>query len=288
MGMRVKIEDVARRAGVSIATVSLALNGDERINANTRDRIEAIAREMNYQPNPNAKRLAMRKSRQIGLVVPDIENIYYAALAQHTLNELLSSDYALTISSSMNSRRMERRIIDDMIGNQVEGLLIAPVEKPNDDVGYFGDLRRAGIPWLFVTARYPNMRHPAVMCDLYGGMKGLLEALYVRGCSRIAVLSAYVKRRSNMELLAADRDIPLEELALAVRESMEDRGHSMTAMRIFAASSFASPSVISPGFSASKPSRIILNTFMSVNFHLTDTSLKSAISGYFVTSCMRG
>ncbi len=189
MGMRVKIEDVARRAGVSIATVSLALNGDERINANTRDRIEAIAREMNYQPNPNAKRLAMRKSRQIGLVVPDIENIYYAALAQHTLNELLSSDYALTISSSMNSRRMERRIIDDMIGNQVEGLLIAPVEKPNDDVGYFGDLRRAGIPWLFVTARYPNMRHPAVMCDLYGGMKGLLEALYVRGCSRIAVLS---------------------------------------------------------------------------------------------------
>lgn len=189
MGMRVKIEDVARRAGVSIATVSLALNGDDRVSAKTRDRIEIIAREMNYQPNPNAKRLAMRKSRQIGLVVPDIENIYYAALAQHTLNELLPSDYVLTISTSMNSRRMERRIIDDMIGNQVEGLLIAPVEKPNDNVAYFENLRRSGIPYLFVTARYPNLRHPAVMCDLYGGMKQLLEVLYAQGYSRIALLS---------------------------------------------------------------------------------------------------
>lgn len=191
--MRVKIEDVAKRAGVSIATVSLALNGSEKVNANTRDRIEAIARDMNYQPNPNAKRLAMRKSRQIGLVVPDIENIYYAALAQHTLNELLASDYALTISTSMNSRRMERRIIADMIGNQVEGLLIAPVEKPNDSVEYLRDLRRAGIPYVFVTASYPNLRHPCVMCDLYGGMKQLLEALYARGYARVALLSGTEK-----------------------------------------------------------------------------------------------
>ena len=191
--MRVKIEDVAKRAGVSIATVSLALNGSEKVNANTRDRIESIAREMHYQPNPAAKRLAMRKSRQIGLVVPDIENIYYATLAQHTLNELLASDYALTISTSMNSRRMERRIIADMIGNQVEGLLIAPVEKPNDSVEYLENLRRAGIPYVFVTASYPNLKHPCVMCDLYGGMKQLLEALYARGYSRMAMLSGAEK-----------------------------------------------------------------------------------------------
>ena len=187
--MRVKIEDVAKRAGVSIATVSLALNGSEKVNANTRERIEALAREMHYQPNPNAKRLAMRKSRQIGLVVPDIENIYYATLAQHTLNELLASDYALTISTSMNSRGMERRIVADMIGNQVEGLLIAPVEKPNDSVEYLESLHRAGIPYLFVTADYPSLKHPCVMCDLYGGMKQLLETLYARGYSQMVLLS---------------------------------------------------------------------------------------------------
>ena len=92
--MRVKIEDVAKRARVSTATVSLAMNGSDKVSAKTRERIEAIAREMGYQPNPNAQRLAMRRSRQIGLVVPDIENTYYAALAQCILNELLASDYA--------------------------------------------------------------------------------------------------------------------------------------------------------------------------------------------------
>lgn len=187
--MRVKIHDVAEKAGVSIATVSLALNGNEKINAKTRRHIEAVARELGYQPNPSAKRLASRKSRQIGLVVPDIENLYYAALAQHTLNELLASDYALTISTSMNSRQMERRIIADMIGNQVEGLLIAPVEKPNENVEYLDMLNRAGIPYIFVTASYPNLNHPCVMCDLYDGMFKLLTQLHAGGCSRFALLS---------------------------------------------------------------------------------------------------
>lgn len=187
--MRVKIEDVAKRAGVSIATVSLALNGNEKVNAKTRDKVVAIAREMGYRPNPAAKSLAMRKTRQIGLVVPDIENIYYAKLAQHTLNELYASNYALTISTSMNSRQMERRIIYDMIGNQVEGLLIAPVEKPNSNVEYLEDLHRAHIPFVFVTANYPNLKHHCVMCDLYGGMKQLLETLYVQGKRRMILLS---------------------------------------------------------------------------------------------------
>ena len=187
--MRVKIEDVAKRARVSTATVSLAMNGSDKVSAKTRERIEAIAREMGYQPNPNAQRLAMRRSRQIGLVVPDIENTYYAALAQCILNELLASDYALTISSSMNSRRMEDRIVADMIANQVEGLLIAPVEKPNENIGYLQGLLRAGIPYVFVTASYPNLNHPCVMCDLYGGMRQLLEALHALGHTRIALLS---------------------------------------------------------------------------------------------------
>lgn len=187
--MHVKITDVAEKAGVSIATVSLALNGNEKINIRTRRHVAAVAQELGYRPNPSAKRLASRKSRQIGLVLPDIENIYYAALAQDTLNELRMSDYALIISSSMNSRQMERRIVSDMIGNQVEGLMIAPVEKPNDNIEYLDALNDAGIPYVFVTASYPDLEHPCVMCDLYGGMKQLLTRLYDRGLRRMALLS---------------------------------------------------------------------------------------------------
>ena len=187
--MRVKIKDVAEKAGVSIATVSLALNGNEKINIETRKRVAEVAKALGYRPNPSAKRLASRKSRQIGLILPDIENIYYAALAQHTLNELRASDYALLIATSMNSRQMERRIVADMIGNQVEGLMIAPVEKPNENLDYLDALNEAGIPHLFVTASYPDLERPCVMCDLYGGMKALLERLYQQGRRGIALLT---------------------------------------------------------------------------------------------------
>ncbi len=187
--MRVKIEDVAREADVSTATVSLALNGSGKVNAKTRMRVNAVAKRLGYRPNPSAKRLAMRKSRQIGLVIPDIENQYYAGLAQYILNELLASDYVLLISSSMNSRQTERRIVSDMIDNQVEGLLIAPVEKPNENVEYLDLLNAAGIPFLFVTASYPNLNHPCVMCDLYDGMYRLLESLHARGYANFAMLS---------------------------------------------------------------------------------------------------
>lgn len=187
--MSVKINDVARRAGVSIATVSLALNGNAKVNAETRRRVEEAARELDYRPNPSAQRLASRKSRQIGLVVPDIENLYYAALAQHTLNALLAGDYTLLIATSMNSRDMERRVVQDMIASQVEGLLVAPVEKPNADTGYLDQLREAGIPCVFVTSRYPGVEGPCVMCDLYGGMRALLEALYRQGRRRFSLLN---------------------------------------------------------------------------------------------------
>lgn len=187
--MSVKIEDVARRAGVSTATVSLALNGSSKVSQKTRRRIEEIAREMNYHPNPSAKRLAMRRSRQIGLIVPDIENHYYSSLSQHILNALLPSDYTLLMSTSMNSRQMEKRIITDMIGNQVEGLLIAPVEKVNEDLSYLDMLERAAIPYIFVTSAYPGIPHPCVMCDLYQGMYRLLEHLHASGRRNVVMLS---------------------------------------------------------------------------------------------------
>ena len=73
-----RLEDVAKRVGMSKATVSLALNGSEKVNIATRQRILFAAKEMGYSPNPHARKLVTKKSNMIGLIVPDIENVYYA------------------------------------------------------------------------------------------------------------------------------------------------------------------------------------------------------------------
>ncbi len=187
--MGVKLEDVARRAGLSKATVSLALNGNPRISAKTRARLEVLAREMGYRPNPYARNLATRRSRQIGLIVPDIENVYYASLAQNIFNALRASDYGLSISVSMNSPELERKIIAGMIENRMDALMLAPVNRPNENPDYLSQLDEAGMPMLFVTADYPSIARPRVMCDLYGGMRLVMLALCARGYRRIAMLS---------------------------------------------------------------------------------------------------
>lgn len=187
--MNVNLKDIARRAGVSIATVSLSLNGSDKVNAQTRRRVEKLAREMGYRPNPYARMLVTQKSRQIGLILPDIENVYYASLAQYIFNDLCTSGYGLSISPSMNSRLTERKIVNEMIENRMDALLLAPVNTPNDNPGYLNMLDEAGIPVLLVTSTYPESGRPYVMCDLYDGMKQMAAALFRQGRRRIALLS---------------------------------------------------------------------------------------------------
>ena len=115
--MDIKLEDVARRVGMSKSTVSLALNGSNKVNPDTRSLILQVAGEMGYTPNPHARKLAMRKSNMIGLIVPDIQNVYYASLVSFTARVLRNSGYGLFISISENSRKREKQIVQEMIEN---------------------------------------------------------------------------------------------------------------------------------------------------------------------------
>ena len=187
--MNIKLEDVARRLGVSKATVSLALNGSPRVNERTRERVLAVSREMGYHPNPYARRLVTQKSRLIGLIVPDIENVYYASLVRHVSDALNRAGYALSVATSSNTRLTERKIIGEMLESRVDALLLAPVNAPGGSTAYLSAADDAGVPLLFVTSIYADLARPCVMCDLYGGMKALMARLYENGRRRIALLT---------------------------------------------------------------------------------------------------
>ena len=187
--MNIKLEDVARRLGVSKATVSLALNGSPRVNERTRERVLAASREMGYHPNPYARRLVTQKSRLIGLIVPDIENVYYASLVRHVSDALNRAGYALSVATSTNSRLTERKIIGEMLESRVDALLLAPVNAPGGSTAYLSAADDAGVPLLFVTSIYADQTRPCVMCDLYGGMKALMARLYESGRRHIALLT---------------------------------------------------------------------------------------------------
>ncbi len=228
MNALITINDVARAAQVSTATVSLALNGHPCVKQETRERIIRIAKELGYSPNRLAQGLARRKSGLIGLAVPDIESLYYGKIVRHIDEAAGRNGYQLTLAISNDNPETERKIIGKFIDQQVEGLIVAPINQPVRQVDYYQDLTKVKIPYAFITAYYPQLNAPYVMADLQAGSRVLAEHLldqgrrdlyFLSGCPeafttqiRKAGLEAAVRRQSkdgrgpaNLHMIACRR-----------------------------------------------------------------------------------
>ena len=93
----VTIADIAKAAGVSKATVSLALNGSPVVKDETREKVTAAAASLGYVPNFSARRLVSGKSGMLGVVVPDIENVYYATFVKELTDRVSEAGWSLSI-----------------------------------------------------------------------------------------------------------------------------------------------------------------------------------------------
>jgi DNA-binding LacI/PurR family transcriptional regulator len=162
--MDIRLEDVAKRVGMSKSTVSLALNGSDKVNLNTRNLILQVAAEMGYSPNPHARKLAMRKSNMIGLIVPDFENVYYASWSAHLPRATQNGVRPVHLHQrEFPQARKAHRAGDDRKpdGRRPAGSL----NKPNEDVKLPVTAEAAEIPMVY-SLQYPAVQRPTD-CDLY-------------------------------------------------------------------------------------------------------------------------
>lgn len=124
---QVTIKDVAKRAGVSVASVSRALNGLGGISEETRAYVLRICEEMAYVPNSLARGLVMREAQTLGIVVPDITSPFYAELMVFAADEAKQYGYQVLLCNSFRDYETETNYFKLLIGNQVEGILFFPV-----------------------------------------------------------------------------------------------------------------------------------------------------------------
>jgi len=117
------IANVARSAGVSPATVSRYLNKTLSLPAPTASRIDKAVQRLTYRPNRIARDLKRGKTDSIGLVVPDIANPFYGALASHVEAEAAAAGFSLTLYSSRNRLEREILILEQQASRPVDGLL---------------------------------------------------------------------------------------------------------------------------------------------------------------------
>lgn len=128
---RISLKDIATKAGVSTSLVSFVLNGKQkqhRINEAVAERIQKIAKEMNYKPNAAAKSLRDGRSRTIGVVVSDISNPFFAHIARHIETTAEKYGYTVQFSSSDENAQRTAVLVDNMLNRGVDCIILVPCE----------------------------------------------------------------------------------------------------------------------------------------------------------------
>ncbi|MCI8418570.1 MAG: extracellular solute-binding protein [Lachnospiraceae bacterium] len=127
------LKDVARDAGVSVATVSCCLSGSKPVKESTRMKILDSVERLKYIPNASARNLKSPRSRLIGVVLTDIDNLYHAEIFKGISSSLQSQGYTVSVAFSNNQPDQECEIINDFISQNVAGLLIITCQPQNTD-----------------------------------------------------------------------------------------------------------------------------------------------------------
>lgn len=184
-GQRTRLKDIAAATGFSANTVSLALRDSPRIPRETRERIAAEAKRLNYLPNQVARSLVSRATKTIGLVLPDITNPTLTQTAQSIERILLSQGYVTMFTATDNVFAREKEALEAFRSRQVDGILIYPVT--HRQLGDIRPLRDAGTPIVLLVGDPDAGLDVVSINDRAGGYQATRHLLGL-GHRRIAVL----------------------------------------------------------------------------------------------------
>ena len=164
--VRVSIKDVAERAGVSTATVSHVINETRFVREETKHRVEEAIRFLNYQPNAIARGLATRSTRTIGLVISDIANPFFTAVARGVEDVINRHGYHAIFCNTDESPQREDDYLRLLAANQIDGLIIAPTGVHSEQLLRMAE---AETPIVLLDRGLPGLNAPLVNVDNVGG-----------------------------------------------------------------------------------------------------------------------
>jgi LacI family transcriptional regulator len=193
---RPNLKDVAALAGTSVATASRVLNNTGYIAGETRIRVLQAADTLNYQPNLRAKGLRRGSSHTIGLLIPNLLNAYYTALADSISLLLTQNGYQLLLSSTRDDPAIESDTLRTMIGHDVDGLIWVPTEASPKLLDYLYSQKTPAIS--IVRCVSGNVLDTIIFED-YLGSQAATQHLIQLGHQRIGFIGGDVNHSSNRE-----------------------------------------------------------------------------------------
>ncbi|EMW5576180.1 LacI family DNA-binding transcriptional regulator [Enterococcus faecium] len=176
--MRPKLEDVAKRANVSKTTVSRVLNNRGYLSQKTIDNVYKAIEELNYQPNVVARQLFQKKTNIVGLLFPTVANPFFSELVEALEKKLYETGYKVLIGNSMNNKEKETNYLNQLLSDQVDGLIVGTHNQGIQEYKY------QNLPIVAID-RVMNEDIPVVESDNYNGGKLATKLLIAQGAKNI-------------------------------------------------------------------------------------------------------
>jgi DNA-binding LacI/PurR family transcriptional regulator len=202
--MAYTMKDVARVGGVSLGTVSNVLNDLPTVTEKNRKKVLDAIRQLNYSPNFTARALKTRRSKCVGLIIPDINNPFYAEFARGVEDGVQAMGYNLFLCNSDRDSAKERSYMDTLLEKMVDGLILFKTHLPLEEINYFNARYSIVLVDSFSVDR--NIACDIIKVDDYNGVLKALEYLWNFKHRRIAMIAGTRDSLSSVDRVRSYND----------------------------------------------------------------------------------
>ncbi len=191
------INDIAAIAGVSKATVSRVLADSPNVRDSTRERIQKIIRDNNFEPNFLARSLSRRKTFSVGVIVEEMANPFFGSILSMIENVLNDKHYTMSLSSSNWVKEKEFAAVRNMIRNSVDGMIVSPIALKSETISILG---KSSIPVLLLNNYTDNPAFSCVTSDnLQGGSLAADHLLSLPSSERQQIIAVTGFKHQTLE-----------------------------------------------------------------------------------------
>lgn len=185
---KASITDIAKITGLSITTVSRVLSGKAkqyRIGKESQEKVKEAAKKLHYIPNHFAANLRTGKSNTLALIIPSLNNPFFAGIASEINTELRKFNYITIISDSDENVEIEKMELLQLTARNIEGLIIVPC---GDQSEHIKELQNQGIPVVCIDRYFEDSDIPYISTDNYEGAYNATRYLIEKGHSQITCI----------------------------------------------------------------------------------------------------
>ncbi|MGB6178681.1 catabolite control protein A [Carnobacterium sp.] len=212
----ITIYDVAREANVSMATVSRVVNGNPNVKPTTRKKVLEVIDRLDYRPNAIARGLASKKTTTVGVIIPDVTNLYFSSLARGIDDIATMYKYNIILANSDQNDQKEVNVLNTLLAKQVDGLIYMG-HKITDELR--AEFSRSKIPVVLAGTVDPDSQVGSVNIDYEAATGEVVAELLAKGHQRVAFVSGSQKdepinsiyRMKGYQKALSDAGVPFDE-----------------------------------------------------------------------------